>query len=241
MSGRSRHASARERLRAAAVLGVLVLLHALAASLLAGAVQAEVPAAPTAATPSPPADQFATPTPTETPTFAETPASEESPTTTETPSGTPKPGKSKSAKNSGPAGMLAIGKDDEPVTVDADSLTYDREADALHAKGDVMVTTGGSVLAADQIDIDRKTGQANAAGQVVLEDPQGRLRAENATFFLEDETGWLEEGEVYMPQTRFQITGKKIEKGIGQSYHIWDGTLTTCGPAHRRLNPSDQT
>ena len=124
--------------------------------------------------------------------------------------------------------MLAIGKDDEPVTVDADSLTYDREADALHAKGDVMVTTGDSVLAADQIDIDRKTGQANAAGQVVLEDPQGRLRAENATFFLEDETGCLEEGEVYMPQTRFQITGKRIEKGIGQSYHIWDGTLTTC-------------
>jgi hypothetical protein len=91
-----------------------------------------------------------------------------------------------------------------------------------------MVTTGDSVLAADQIDIDRKTGEANAAGQVVLEDLQGRMRAENATFFLEDETGFLEEGEVYMPQTRFQITGKKIEKGIGQSYHIWDGTLTTC-------------
>ena len=28
-----------------------------------------------------------------------------------------------------------IGKDEEPVTVDADSLTYDREADTLHAKG----------------------------------------------------------------------------------------------------------
>ena len=70
MSGRSRRASARERLRAAAVLGVFVLLHGLVAVLLVDAVHAEVsagtadsPAAPAGA----PAGQLEAPTPTETP------------------------------------------------------------------------------------------------------------------------------------------------------------------------------
>jgi LPS-assembly protein len=127
------------------------------------------------------------------------------------------------------AGLFSVGgRDGETVTVDADSLTYDREADKLHAKGDVIVTVGGSVLAADQVDIDRKSSQADATGSVVVEDPQGRIRAESASFVLEDETGFLEEGEVYLPQSRFQITGARLEKGIGQTYRIWDGTFTTC-------------
>lgn len=126
-------------------------------------------------------------------------------------------------------GLLSIGgRDDETVTVDADSLTYDRDADTLRAAGDVIITVGGSVIAADQIDIDRKSSRADASGSVVVEDPQGRIRADNATFLLEDETGFLDEGEIYLPQTRFQITGAKLEKGLGQTYRIWDGTLTTC-------------
>jgi LPS-assembly protein len=127
------------------------------------------------------------------------------------------------------AGLFSVGgHDDDTVTVDADNLTYDREADTLHAKGDVVVTVGGSVLAADEIDIDRKTSKADAEGSVVVEDPQGRIRADSASFLLEDETGFLEDGEVYLPQSRFQITGARLEKGIGQSYRIWDGAFTTC-------------
>lgn len=127
------------------------------------------------------------------------------------------------------AGLFSVGgRDGEAVSVDADSLTYDREADTLHAKGDVVVTVGGSVLAADQIDIDRKTNQADAVGSVVVEDPQGRIRADSAQFLLDDETGFLEDGEVYLPQSRFQISGARLEKGIGQTYRIWDGTFTTC-------------
>ena len=127
------------------------------------------------------------------------------------------------------AGLFSVGgRDGETVSVDADSLTYDREKDTLRASGDVVVTVGGSVLAADEIDIDRTTGKADADGSVVLEDPQGRIRAESASFLLDDETGYLEEGEVYLPQSRFQITGARLEKGIGQTYRIWDGAFTTC-------------
>lgn len=139
------------------------------------------------------------------------------------------PGLARTAHAQAPAGLLSVGgKDDQPITVDADNLSYDRDADTLHASGDVIVTIGGDVMAADEIDIDRKTGKADASGSVVLEDPQGRIRAESASFLLDDETGFLEEGEIYLPQTRFQITGARLEKGIGQSYRIWDGTLTTC-------------
>lgn len=222
---------------AAAALTLVVVLHALAALLLVGAVYAQpdataAAAAPDAgeATPEPPdgtpVASAGTPV---APTPAETPEPSGEATAAASPSETPAvPVGSPGAKKKGGGGLLSIGQGEEPVTVDADSLTYDRQADTLHAKGDVVVTSGSSVLAADQIDIDRKTGQADAQGQVVLEDPQGRVRAEDASFYLEDETGFLDESEIYMPQTRFQITGKRVEKGIGQTYHIWDGTLTTC-------------
>jgi LPS-assembly protein len=103
-----------------------------------------------------------------------------------------------------------------------------RNRETLEAEGDVVVSHGTTVLAADRLDLDRKRGEASAEGSIVLEDPQGRVHAERAWLELEDETGFLEDAQVYLPQTRFQMTGGRMEKGVGQSYHIWDGTLTTC-------------
>jgi LPS-assembly protein len=118
--------------------------------------------------------------------------------------------------------------EDEPIFLDADELLYDRDRETVTAKGDVVVTQGPTVLAADRVEIDRKRGEATAEGSIVLEDPRARVRASYAWLELEDETGILSDAQVYMPESRFQIAGDRMEKGIGQSYHIWDGRLTTC-------------
>jgi LPS-assembly protein len=126
------------------------------------------------------------------------------------------------------AGLLGASSEDVPLFVDANELQYDRDRDTITAEGDVVVTHGTSVLAADRVQLDRKQGEAEAEGSIVLEDPQGRVRAQRAWLEMQDETGYLEEGHIYLPETRFQIAGGHIEKGIGQTYRIWDGTLTTC-------------
>jgi LPS-assembly protein len=121
-----------------------------------------------------------------------------------------------------------IAAGDEPVIVDADEVTYDRETETVRAKGDVVITAGDAVLAADEVEIERDTGEAEASGEVVLEDPEARIRADRARLELEGETGLLEDSEVYLPRSRFQLSGERMEKGFGQSYRISDGILTTC-------------
>lgn len=125
-------------------------------------------------------------------------------------------------------GILGATSEDEPIHVDADRLEVDRERDAVAASGDVVVKRGASVLAADRVEIDRGSGEAKASGSVVLEDPQARVQADEAWFELEDETGYLDDAEIYLSDSRFQLGGARMEKGIGQTYHVWDGRLTTC-------------
>lgn len=117
---------------------------------------------------------------------------------------------------------------DEPVLIDADEISYDREKATVRAEGDVVITAGESVLSADRVELEQSTGEAEAAGQVVLEDPLARIRAARARLQLEDETGFLEDGHVFLPRSRFQLGGARLEKGFGQSYRISDGVLTTC-------------
>ncbi|MDG1958026.1 MAG: LPS assembly protein LptD [Candidatus Binatia bacterium] len=116
----------------------------------------------------------------------------------------------------------------EGITIDADSVSYNREKGKLEAKGDVVITNGETILVADQIEVDRSTSEATARGRVVLEDPGARIRAQRAVLSLQEETGVLDDVEIYLPMTRFQMRGAWMAKGFGQRYQIRDGELTTC-------------
>ncbi|MFP6662684.1 MAG: LPS assembly protein LptD [Deltaproteobacteria bacterium] len=116
----------------------------------------------------------------------------------------------------------------EGIAVDADSIIFDQESGILEAKGDVVITNGETLLVADEIEINRATSEASARGRVVLEDASVRVRASRMVLNLDDETGILDEAEIYMPLTRFQMRGRWMAKGHGQTYRIRDGSLTTC-------------
>ena len=55
----------------------------------------------------------------------------------------------------------------------ADSLSYDNGSDVVSASGSVRLARDGNYLAADRVVWDRKTGQVQASGNVVVLDPQG--------------------------------------------------------------------
>lgn len=116
----------------------------------------------------------------------------------------------------------------EGITIDADALSYNRDKGTLEAVGDVVISNGETILVADSIEVDRSTSQATARGHVVFEDPGVRIRAKKAVLSLKEETGVLDEVEIYLPMTRFQMRGTWMAKGFGQNYQIRDGELTTC-------------
>jgi len=120
---------------------------------------------------------------------------------------------SQSAELGDAAGLLGLGdarSEEEPLYVDADELQVDRERDALRAKGDVVVKRGTSVFAADRVEIDRRHGEASASGSVVLEDEQARLHADEAWLEMNDETGFMNDAEIYLADSRFQLGGTRL-------------------------------
>ena len=62
-----------------------------------------------------------------------------------------------------------------PVAIEADSIAYDGDEDAYHAKGKVRITFSGGDLKADAVTLYRDTSQALAVRHVVLRSDQDLL------------------------------------------------------------------
>lgn len=126
------------------------------------------------------------------------------------------------------AGAAELETDEEVITVDAESLSYDQKTDTLTATGAVVIRRGRTELRADRVEVRRETGDALAEGEVSLIDPEGMLFADEMRLNLEDETGVIRDGQVRLTRTRYSLWGDVIEKGEGQRLRIERGRFTTC-------------
>jgi len=116
----------------------------------------------------------------------------------------------------------------EEVTIDADEVTYDRRSDTVSARGNVLVRRGETELRADEVSFNRATNVADARGRVNLSDPQGTLTADALQLNLDEETGIIEGANITSRLSQYSLQGARVEKGLGQSFRIQDGTFTTC-------------
>ncbi len=71
------------------------------------------------------------------------------------------------------AAATATPPPEERINFSADEAAYDSEADLVTASGQVRMDRDGNYLAADQVTWDRKTGQVQAVGNVVVVNPEG--------------------------------------------------------------------
>jgi LPS-assembly protein len=117
---------------------------------------------------------------------------------------------------------------DEEITVDAETIQYDRANDVISASGGVVIRRGDSELRAERVRLDRKTSEAEAVGDASFTNPEGVIRASEIRINLEEETGTLLDAEIHSPVRGYSLWGDRIEKGIGQHYHIENGNFTTC-------------
>lgn len=118
--------------------------------------------------------------------------------------------------------------DDEEISVDAGTISYDRQKDTLSAAGEVTIERGDMILKADTIELNLRTNEAEAVGDASLVSPEGFIRAEEIRLNLDDETGWLIDAELHSTELGYSIWGDRMEKGCGQDYRIENGRFTTC-------------
>ena len=116
-----------------------------------------------------------------------------------------------------------------PVNVTGQETIYDSKTDTFVVKGDAVMTQGGSVLKADEIDIMRRERQATAIGNVHLIDPEVEMWATKATINITNETMVLYNSKVLAKQDIYHLEGQEIIKQEGPNYVVKKGFFTTCG------------
>lgn len=115
-----------------------------------------------------------------------------------------------------------------PVNLEADLLSYDREASLYTARGDVRLIKEGVTLTADQVLFNDLSGDANATGNVYLTDPSGDLRAEQADYNMHTGLGRLRNGKVFIKEHNFHLAGDELKRIGEQDYQLERGFFTTC-------------
>ncbi|MGC2278350.1 MAG: LPS assembly protein LptD [Candidatus Binatus sp.] len=118
---------------------------------------------------------------------------------------------------------------EEPVNVTGQETIYDSKTDTFVVKGDAVMTQGGTVLKADEIDIMRRDRKARAIGNVHLIDPEVEMWATEGTIDINTETMVLQNAKILAKQNIYHLEGKQITKLEGQTYEVKDGYFTTCG------------
>jgi LPS-assembly protein len=117
---------------------------------------------------------------------------------------------------------------DGEVAVDAEELSYDQANDAVMARGAVTLRRGDMTLQADEVRFDRKNQIARAAGRVSLIDPEVAVRGSAAEVDIDRELGWVDDAHVELPENRYRLTAKRVEKCGPATYRAADGFFTTC-------------
>ncbi len=116
----------------------------------------------------------------------------------------------------------------DPVTIDADSISYNRDDDTYHAQGQVVMTYSGGILTADSVVLNKAEDDALAEGNVVVTSGKDVLEGERIMVNIATKMGVAYQGKAFISQNHFYLTGKKIEKKGEATYHIQDATATTC-------------
>jgi hypothetical protein len=119
-----------------------------------------------------------------------------------------------------------------PITIDAESITYDAARQIVQAQGSVRMVVREFQISADAASYDLRTQVATATGHVRVVDPRRRreMRGTSLTYNVRTEEGVLEsvdgivdvERRVYLRGARLEFTPNRL---IGH-----DMMVTTCDP-----------
>ena len=112
--------------------------------------------------------------------------------------------------------------------INADRLVYKETGEVYQAFGDVSIQKGETRLSADAVRVNRKTMEAEASGNVTLKTARDFISGSRMQLNLEDHTGVVQDGLIFIEKQNFYIRGDTIKKTGKSSYHIRRGSFTSC-------------
>ncbi len=115
-----------------------------------------------------------------------------------------------------------------PITLVADSLTYNAEEDVYEAKGDVILRQAGVELKAEEILWQAATQDAAAQGSVKLTEAGSEVSGERLQYNMATGQGQIRDGQVFVHEDNFHLAGEQMEKRGQIDYFVKNGSFTTC-------------
>lgn len=133
--------------------------------------------------------------------------------------------------SSGKITDMKVEKEEGPVDIEADELSYEREKLIYEAHGKVEVKRGDLYLRADHAQLNMGTKDLVAWGNIVLREGEDVLEAERLEINLDTRLGKVYQARLFLKDQNFHLTSKEAEKLGENRYRIREGSFTTCDAA----------
>jgi len=115
------------------------------------------------------------------------------------------------------------------INVTADKLSTSDGSNNIEATGSVELKRDLTTLKADEVRMNRTTQDVEAKGKVTVDDPEWKVKsADSIQMNMEQETGEIQNGDLFLEDGHISMSGSRLQKLGGQSYHVDDGFFTTC-------------
>lgn len=115
-----------------------------------------------------------------------------------------------------------------PWQINADTVDYDAASTTYHARGNVIIEKQAARLVADSVSFNHKAMTAIADGHVVMTVGGDVLTGARVELNLDQETGVVHDGTVFLKENHFYIHGDRIEKTGKDTYRAEKGSITSC-------------
>nr|MBL0713467.1 LPS-assembly protein LptD [Desulfobacterales bacterium] len=115
-----------------------------------------------------------------------------------------------------------------PWHITANEISYDDRSQRYVAVGNVRITKGDRRLTADHVRFDHRTMEADARGHVVLVAGGDMLIGDRMEIDLQNQTGTISHGTIFLSENHFYIRGDKIEKLGEREYAIEKASISSC-------------
>jgi len=119
-------------------------------------------------------------------------------------------------------------KQEGPIEIEAEHLSYDKEEQLYEAHGNVEVTGGDFFLKAEHARLSAATNDVVAWGKVTLTEGEDVLECDRLEVNLNTRMGKVYQGKLFLKDQNYRIMGREAEKLGESTYRIRDGYFTTC-------------
>jgi LPS-assembly protein len=130
----------------------------------------------------------------------------------------------------------ALPEEKQAIRITADHMVQEGDTDIVKARGNVVIRFKDSVLHADKVKVNNKTGVGEAKGHVLLTSKDGTLiKADRSRFNMKskhakafDVVGKFKSEDEQKRPLDYYFKGKEIKKVGPNQYRLKDSYLTTC-------------